>query len=196
MYRREVLSLVVGLVLGLLIGMTIVGTSDTLRESLFGTAGGGNKSSEVVYYYLVSLDQAEAWLQARFPASEEKLQTSFKALADLPDAWGEEEALKAIETEMGVILPHMYAALQDPELEEVDMENLKVAADSALATCIGIDDDPYLGPTVYLYLTIPKEQAEQLEIPKAWEQLKQPKDNALYWKLVACYPEEDAQNAK
>jgi len=196
MYRREMFSLVIGLVLGLVVGMVIVGTSDSLRESLFGTAGGGNKSSGEVYYYLVSLDQAEEWLQTRFPDSGEKMQASFKTLATLPDVWGEKDALKDIEADMGVILPYMYAALQNPDVEEVDVENLKVAAESELAACVGIDDDPYMGSTVYLYLTIPKEQAEQLDIPKAWERLKQPKDNALYWKLVACYPEEDAEQTK
>ena len=196
MYRREVLSLVVGLVLGLVIGMTLVGTSDSLRDSLFGTAGGGDKSSDVVYYYLVNLDQAEEWLQARFPDSSEKVQASMKTLAKLPDMWGEKDSLKAVEEDMAVVLPHMYAAVQNPDADEVDVEKLKVTPDSELSVCVGIDDDPYTGPTVYLYLTIPKEQAESLEIPKEWERLKQPKTNALYWKLVACYPEEVAEKAK
>lgn len=196
MYRREALSLGVGLVLGLVIGMLLVGTSDSLRDSLFGTAGGGNKSSEGVYYYLVSLDEAEAWLQVRFPESSEKVQASMKTLAKLPDVWGEKDALKAAEDDMAVILPRMYAAVQNPDAEDIDLENLKVATDSELSVCLGIDDDPYIGPTVYLYLTIPKAQAEDLEIPKDWEKLKQPKDNALYWKLVACYPEEDAEKAE
>ncbi len=195
MYRREILSLVVGLVLGVFVGMVIVGTSDSLRESLFGTAGGGDKSP-TVYYYLVSPDQADEWLQARFPESSETLQAPLKSLAKLPDVWGEEDELKAIEQNMAVILPTMYAALQDPNIEEVNIENLKVTAESALSVCVGIDDDPYLGSAVYLYLTVPKEQAEQLDIPKAWERLKQPKDNALYWKRVACYPEEDVKDAK
>ena len=192
MYRREVLSLVVGLVVGLAIGMVLVGTSDTLRNSLFGTAGSGNKSSDVAYY-LVGLDQAGEWLQARFPDSSDKVQASMKTLAKLPDFWGEGEALKAAEEDMAVVLLRMYAAIQNPEAEEGDVEKLKAAPESGLSVCVGIDDDPYTGPTVYLYLTLPKEQAESLEIPKAWERLKQPKTNALYWKLVACYPEEVAE---
>ncbi len=196
MYRREMFSLLFGLVLGVLIGMAVVGTSDSLRDTLFGTAGSGDKSTEEMSYYLVSLDQAEGWLQARFPDSEEKMQASFKSLAQLPDVWGEAEAWKAAEENIAVVLPAMYAALQDSDAETVDVEKLKVAADSELSACVGIDDDPYMGSTVYLYVTIPTEQAEQLDIPKEWEQLKQPKDNALYWKLVACFPEEDVNTAK
>jgi hypothetical protein len=174
----------------------IVGTSNSLRESLFGTAGSGNKASSEMTYYLVSLDQAEEWLQARFPDSSEKVQASMKTLAKLPDVWDEKSEMKTVEEDVAVVLPRMYAALLDPEVKDVNMENLKLAPDSELAACVGIDDDPYMGATVYLYLTIPKEQTDQLDIPKAWERLKQPKSNALYWKLVACYPEEDAKTAK
>jgi hypothetical protein len=67
-----------------------------------------------------------------------------------------------------------------------------VKSDDPTSACLGVDEDPYAGASLYLYLTIPSEQAKKLDVPEAWEKLTDAKLNVLYWKLLACYPEPDA----
>lgn len=182
MHRRETIALVAGLVVGLFIGMIVIGSSDDLRESLFGTAGSkADKSNE---YYLVKLEDAEEWLAEVYPDESEKFQSSVSVLAKLPTVWKSEDEFEAAQQEFEVILPYSYGALVD----EKDIENLKATSDTALTACLGMDTDPY-EPTVYLYLTIPEDTAKDMEIPKAWDKLKAPKENTILWQLLACYPE-------
>ena len=182
MPRREMLALVAGLVIGLFIGMILIGSSDSLRESLFGTAGEKDEKKDVEYY-LVSLDDVETWLEEVYPDEGDKFKSSVSLLSELPTNWETEEEFKAAEEEFKVLLPHTYGALVD----EKDIENLKADPNGELSACLGMDDDPY-GATMYLYLTIPEDTGAKIDIPKEWETLKRPKTNEVYWKLVACYP--------
>ena len=78
MKRREMLFLVSGLVLGLVFGMILIGSDDSLRESIFGTAGSVRKAD--VAYYLVNLDDAQSWLLAEYPQNSEELKAAFASL--------------------------------------------------------------------------------------------------------------------
>jgi len=182
MHRREVIALVAGLVIGLFVGMIVIGSSDDLRESLFGTAG--EKPDKTNEYFLINLEDAETWLAEIYPDDSEKFQSSVSVLSKLPAAWKSTDEFEAAQEELKIVLPYTYGALVD----EKDIENLKVEADSALTACLGMDTDPY-NPAVYLYLTIPAETAKDMEIPKTWEKLKAPKENAILWQLLGCYPE-------
>lgn len=182
MRRREVIVFVGGLVIGLLVGMILIGSSDDLRESLFGTAG--SRQDKNTAYYLVSLDDAETWLEEVFPDESEKFQSSISVLSKLPAVWKSEEDFAAMQEEFELILPYTYGALK----EEKDITNLKVSPDDKLTTCVGMDTDPY-EQIVYLYVTIPGDQVDKLTVPKTWEKLKAPKENTILWQLVACYPE-------
>jgi hypothetical protein len=186
MKRREMLILVAGLVVGLLLGMTVIGTSSDLRTSLFGTAGSNtDKDTE---YYLIDLETAQNWLMDKYPLSSDKLQASVTVLTKLPAAANFPVDFKAAEKDIKYLLPQAYAALANAK----DPENLQINPDSQLSTCLGLDDNPYQGSSLYLYLAIPKDQVEKLDIPKDWQTLKNPKLNVLYWKLLACYPEPKA----
>jgi hypothetical protein len=186
MKRREMLILVAGFAVGLLLGMTVIGTSSDLRTSLFGTAGSTTeKDSE---YYLIDLETAQNWLTDRYPESSDKLQASVTVLTKLPAAVNFPVDFKAAEKDIKVVLPQAYAALTNAK----DPENLQVNPDSQLSACLGLDDNPYQGSALYLYLTVPKDQVKKLDIPKDWQKLKNPKLNILYWKLLACYPEPKA----
>ena len=191
MRRRESLFLVAGLVIGLLFGMILVGTSDDLRESMFGSAA--SKRADVDYY-LVKLEDAQTWLASEYPDSSEQVKESFDVLARLtfgtvmPTA--DMVTFDTAEQEFQHILPQTYAVLVGDK-DAADQPAVK--SDDPSSACLGVDDDPYVGATLYLYLTIPTEQAEKLEIPDEWEQLKDPKSNVLYWKLLACYPTLDAK---
>ncbi len=186
MQRREIIVLVAGLIVGLLAGMILVGTSDDLRESLFGTAGSKEDTVVPVDYYLVELEDARAWLAEIYPEESEKFESSVSILAKLPTTWGAEDEFEAAQEQVKVLLPHTYGALVDVK----DIDNLKVDPDENIAACLGMDDNPY-GAAVYLYLSIPQSKSEKLDIPDEWQKLKRPKTNEMYWKLVACYPELD-----
>jgi len=191
MRRRESLFLVAGLVIGLLFGMVLVGTSDDLRESIFGTAA--SKGTDVEYY-LVQLEDAQTWLASEYPDNSEQVKESFDVLAKLPFGNVMPNAdmvtFDTAEKDIEYVLPQTYAVLVGNK-DSTDQPAVK--SDDPTAACLGVDDDPYVGATLYLYLTIPTEQAEKLEIPKEWEKLKDPKTNVLYWKLLACYPDIEAK---
>jgi hypothetical protein len=180
--RREMLTLVSGFVVGLLIGMVLIGSSEDLRTSIFGTAA--QEKTVKMEYYLANLESAQDWLIQTYPDNTEKLQASVSVLTKAPAA-GFTFDFKAAEEDIQFILPQAYGAL----LGEKDPANLKVEKSDTTSVCLGVDDDPYEGTTMYLYFSIPTDRAKQFDIPKDWEKLKDPKMNVMYWKLVGCYPE-------
>jgi hypothetical protein len=187
MKRREMNFLVVGLIIGLFLGMVLIGSSDDLRESLFGTAGGNKKAD--VEYYLVPLESAQTWLAEEYPEQSEQLKASFDVLAKLPvGAMPNADfntGFVGAKSDVDYLLPRTYAAL----IGAKDAENVEAKNDDPTAACLGLDDDPYAGTTLYLYLTIPADQAEKMDIADDWQKLDDAKTNALYWKLLACFPE-------
>jgi hypothetical protein len=188
MKRREMVFLISGLVLGLFFGMILVGSNDDLRESLFGAAA-TDKTADVEYY-LVDLEAAQAWLIDEYPQNSEQVKTSFDALAKLPVSVMPNADFKMITTDVEYILPQAYAAL----VGEKNADKIEVKSDDNTSACLGLDDDPYEGTTLYFYLTIPTKKAETMEFTKNWENLSDPQANVLYWKLLACYPELDGKS--
>lgn len=193
MSRRELMTAVAGLIVGLVLGAVMIGTSDDLRTSLFGSAVDNNDSSleakgKDVVFYRVGPADASAWLTEAYPdATGEELDATLDILGKLPESsdFGD-EFLSARDQVQTVLLTQVYAALiqaDNPKEPKVDPTNLT-------STCLGMDENPTLdAPTLYLYLTIPAEQAKNLEIPAEWEKLDVPLENTLYWQLLACYPE-------
>lgn len=179
--RREMITLVSGFVVGLFIGMVLIGSSDNLRTSIFGTAA--KETNKDLTYYLVDLPTAQDWLVKTYPTNTEKLQAAVSVLNTAPAA-GFSFDFKAADEDIKFILPEAYAALQGAK----DPATLKVDNADTTSVCLGVDDDPYQGMTMYLYFSIPNDRVNQLEIPKTWEKLKQPQANTFYWKLVGCYP--------
>ncbi|MCD4687441.1 MAG: hypothetical protein K8S97_16040 [Anaerolineae bacterium] len=186
---REIIISVAGLILGLVVGVLLEAETD-----LFGTAGGDTRSTDFTYY-LIELDQTEKWLAATYPESTETFQASIGVLEQLPGLWSTLPPVDTLKEDVDVILPPVYAALQG--VEEEDVAEYKVAPDTEITACLGVDDNPYDGAVMYLYVTIPDDDMDSLEIPEAWEdfEIKRPKTNTMYWKLVECYPyaEEEAE---
>lgn len=180
--RREMLTLVSGFVVGLFIGMILIGSSDDLRTSIFGTAA--QEKTVKMEYYLVDLESAQDWLIQAYPENTEKLQASVSVLTKAPAA-GISFNFKAAEEDIQFILPQAYGAL----LGEKDPATMKIANSDPTSVCLGVDDDPYEGAAMYLYVSLPTDRAKQVDVPKDWEKLKDPKTNVMYWKLVGCYPE-------
>jgi hypothetical protein len=196
--NREIGLLVAGLLVGLLVGMILVGSSDDLRTSLFGTASdeteeSASDSAASNVYYLVDLPTAQEWLVEHYPDSEDKITETASMIGKLPAEafdFNSEFAKAQDDGTVDELLPRMYAALADLEDTE-DLGDLKVDEDNGMSVCLGLDDDPYDEPTMYFYLTLPSEVAKDIEIPDSaeWKQLEKPRDNDLFWMLLACYPE-------
>lgn len=189
MNRRQIIPVVIGFIVGLLVGMVVVGSSDDLRESLFGTAGSDKDTEAKVDHYLVDMASAEAWLTEKYPDNVETFQASVSVLTKLPGAVNFPVDFKAAQEDIDRLLPYAYGALMNVDADAIDAMEIK--ADSDASACLGLDDDPYEGTTMYLYLTVPTEEADSLDIPKEWEQLENPRTNVLYWKVIACYPAQD-----
>lgn len=178
MKRREVFLLVAGLIVGLVLGILIEG-----EASLYGTAG--DKDKEAVDFYLVELDAAESWLVEKYPDSSEKVEAALRTFAPSDVPLPIPPSVVAAEEDVKFLLRQSYAALIGAE----DIESMKVKDGDGMAACFGVDDDPYEGQTVYLYLTIPSDEVEKMDVPKEWEKLEKSKDRALYWEFLACFPD-------
>jgi hypothetical protein len=188
MKRREMLFLVSGLVIGLVFGMILVGSDDSLRESIFGTAGSVKKTN--VNYYLVDLEQAQTWLSAEYPQNSDELKAAFDKLSLIPVSVVPNTDFIAAEEDIAYLLPQAYAAL----VGEKNVDTIQPKSGDSTAACLGLDDDPYAGATLYFYLTIPSDAAKKMDFTKDWEKLTVPQTNVLYWKLLACYPDTDVNS--
>src|SRR5690606_29511762 len=92
--------------------------------------------------------------------------------------------------EVSALLPQVASALSTSAPAGDPAEEL------GWATCLGLDDNPYRSqPTLYFYVTILANQADQIDVPDSWERLERPKANALFWQLLACYPLPDSEPA-
>jgi len=191
MNRRSMIILLAGFVVGLLTGMVLVSTSEDLSDSLLGTAGDGKKDKKDLAYFQVPLADIEEWLVEYYPDTTEDLKLTVDTMAKFVD----DEALfdrdfALVEEDISYLLPYVYGVLTGLEEEDLaEPENLKIDEESGFSLCVALDDDPYMGATMYLYLTVPKEQLEDMEIPKEWEELKEAKTNVIYWTLLGCFPE-------
>jgi len=192
MPRREMISLVAGLIVGLIVGMVLIGSSDDLRDSLFGTSSNrsSNASTHELQYYLVELPNAQEWLVEKYPELTDSadLNEAVDLIARLPTDENFPHNVVDAEEAVNVVLPNVYQALEGTDALQPAAE-VKVEDDSEVMACLGMDDDPYSmdGPVLYLYLTIPGSQAKSAGIPKEWK-IEQPKTNDLYWQLLSCFP--------
>jgi hypothetical protein len=186
--RLDKLSLVSGLVVGLVVGMILV--SATGME-IPGTASDSDNESgsdiKDYSYYLVALPTAQDWLYEKYPEKTEEIKQAVDVITRLPTAPDFRAEFKAAQGDVALVLPQVYAALGDlKEIKEIE----KYDPASDILACLGMDDDPYgLQSEMYLYVTIPKAKAKNLAIPESWQKLEKPKTNALYWQLLACYPD-------
>ena len=195
MNRPSTIVLLAGFVIGLLAGMILVSASGDLSDSLFGTAGDGKKPKDPLAYFQVPLADIEEWLVETYPDTSEDLKLTVDAMSKfVDDAALFDRDFALVEEDISYLLPYVYGALTGLEEEDLaEPENLKIDKESKLSVCLALDDDPYMGATMYLYVTLPKDMLEDIEIPKEWEQLKDAKTNVIYWTLLGCLPELEKQ---
>lgn len=191
--RRDLVYLVSGLMIGILAGMVLVGSNEDVRTSLFGSAATGDARRADDFrdyaYYLVDLPAAEEWLASQYPEASEDITAMLASIATLPSSRNFRQDFRTAQPNVGRLLPQVANAL-NPSAPPGSSS----AEDTGLATCLGLDDDPYRSqPTLYFYVTVPANQVDQLDIPGTWERLEKPKANALFWQLLACYPAPDSE---
>lgn len=204
--RREVTILVSSLVVGLLLGMFLVSLDENL--ALFGTAGGGSKSSNdketkaTVLYYRVPLEAAQTWLNEQYPElSEDKQQewseafTKIDGLYSSPNFFEDADIVRAdISTNTASnVLDDFYAALTGVEADKLD-EISQLEVNQGVTTCLGLYDDIMQGG-MYIYLKLDSEEAKSLNLPKEWEDLKlqKPAENDILWIDMGCFPNVEEQ---
>jgi hypothetical protein len=195
MKRREIISLVAGLIVGLLAGMVLIGSSDSLREDLFGSAANSDKQAdsrsnqEELVYYQAELPAVQEWLLTRYPDLEtEPLTNAVDALASLSDSEDLPGDAEIAQAEIDTVLPRTYQALTGADFED----EVKVEPDQPIEVCLGIDENPTnVSPVLYIYMAVPSEQAKDVELPAEWELTDGPRDNDLFWMPFSCYPDEE-----
>jgi hypothetical protein len=194
MNRREITALVIGLSVGLLLGMILIGSSEDLRTSFFGSARDSDHDDDATpasvkdfEFYLVELQDTQEWIAEKYPETGEEFGKAVDIVARLSSTTDFRAAFRDAKEDVDMLLPQVYAALINAD----DIEQAKIEPDNNISVCLGLDDDPYgmSDPVLYLYLTIPTKQVKETGIPETWEKLDRPKDNDLYWQLLACYPE-------
>lgn len=200
MKRREIISLVAGLIVGLLAGMVLIGSNDSLREDLFGSAvndsgsnGSAVDSPEELVYYQAELPAVQEWLVTRYPDLEGDtfLTGAVNSLASLSNSEDLLGGTLSTEAEDGidVVLPRTYQALTDADFEE----EVKVEPDLPIEVCLGSDENPSnVTPVLYVYMVIPSQQAKDVELPAEWERTDGPRDTDMFWNVISCYPDEEA----
>jgi hypothetical protein len=204
MKQRDIGFLVIGSVLGVLIGIALM-SSDSVRQSLFGTAG--LRPAAEPSYYLVDMDTSRNFLVEKFPEEEDLLTTAFTNVAELANPEANFAAtFRATQPDVDLIVARAYTALTGlvpqglpdtvPALAEdlIPSPLLTSLADGPVSSCLGIDENPYnlAGYLLYLYVEIPGTQGSV--IPADWVLLEAPRDNELYWQRLACQTSQTGQN--
>ena len=198
MKSRDLGYVLVGLVIGLVIGLLLM-SSDSIRDSLFGTAGFSAGASPA--YYLVNTTEARNWLSAAYPDQRAQVDTAFNTVAPLITTSNFGDLVRSAQPSINLIVDSAYAALTGlvPASSAATLPQappsplLSSLSDGNVATCLGLDENPYNvdGYALYLYLEIPSTQ-DQL-VPETWERLSQPKDDDLFWQRLACQSLEQTQ---
>ncbi|MBN1563904.1 MAG: hypothetical protein JXA10_08695 [Anaerolineae bacterium] len=176
MKRRELSYLVSGLIVGVILGVL-------LQEAVLGgTAGSKAKATN---YYVVELDTTESWLVKAYPSAGEKVQTALRAISPSNSIIPSGAEFVDVADDAAFLMQQTYGALLGVE----DTTDLKISSKSETSLCLTLDEDPYEGSTVYLYLSVPADEAKGMDIPEEWQKLDKPKTNELYWQILACFPE-------
>jgi hypothetical protein len=183
MKRNEILYLIGGLVTGLIFGAVIIGSSDDLRDDLFGTVAKPSVDRDnaveidAYSYYLVDFTEMQDWLAMIDPDNNETLGDDLTTVNDLASVVDISEFF-ADDTQQSV--ENVLSVLHTTLLGKV-FEN---AQNGGLKTCFGLDR---ASSRMYMYLEVPNEVSEQ--IPANWQKLEAPRANDLLWS-TQCYQAE------
>jgi hypothetical protein len=202
MKQRDFAFLFLGAVLGLLAGVVLVGSSDDVRTSLFGTAGLTADAEPA--YFLVDMEDARALLEERFPDEREQIEGSMTGIAGIITADDFAETVRSLEGDIDFVVSRSFTALTgtvnegtlSPEPAAIPNPLIASLTDGDVSTCLSLDENPYNvdGVSLYLYVQVPSTQVNTF--PATWERLDEPKEDALYWQRLACQSLLGAQNGR
>lgn len=195
-------GLIVGLLIGLLVGAIGGG-------NIFGTAAKDNDKNNAaksddkdVEYYLLSLDETEAWLLETYGEKgidTEQLQTTIEGVRAIEETDTDFRKI-AFDNEqmMEDVLVWSQAALNGVTDIKED-EEIQLPKDRAITACLALDDDPWSTDPEYargvkLYLEVPI--ADNKFIPKDWKPVERKSDTNLFWIPLQCDPDPNAKDDK
>lgn len=191
MKRREFGFIGIGLLVGLLAGIVVM-SSDSVRDSLFGTAGLTAGSPPA--YYLVDMNESRGWLTSTYLERADELSAAFDRVAPLITTSNFGETVRSVEEDINLIVANAYSALTGlapvnttiPTPDPLPNPLLGSLSDGEVSTCLGLDENPYNvdGYALYIYIEIPSTQTQFA--PETWERLSEPKDDDLFWQRLAC----------
>lgn len=192
MKRRDLGFLGVGLFVGLMVGTVLISSSESLRSSLFGTAGLTPNAEPA--YYLLNMQNTRELLDENYTDERSQIDTAMTNIDQLRTADDFAQAVRDTQGDVDFVVSRAFTAITGavseasnaPALDTLPQAVLNSTADGNVSTCLSLDENPYNleGYTLYLYLQIPSTQVGS--IPENWERLDEPKDNALYWERLAC----------
>lgn len=161
-----------GLIIGFLLGAILVGAAGE-DLGLTGTASDANGNTINIElapldYYLVPIEEASAWLRTNYPDEADEVSDDLDAVNGL----------------FGTADFGTYYAENQGSVENVllTLQGLLFAdVNPDVSTCVGINQDVYSGPGVYVYVQVPDNMADN--VPVDWEDLKLdgPKEDTMLW---------------
>jgi len=169
--KQEYMYGVGGLVFGFLLGIVLVGAGG---DGLFGTAADtGNGGSNIpaiefpTQYYLVPLEEAQTWLQQNYQGDY----SSISGDIDIVNGFGNTQNISEYYDQNQGSVNTVLLSLQNTLFSDTQ-------ADGAV-TCVGINQDVYTGPGVYVYVEVTSDLASN--VPDTWDNLGAPKENNMLW---------------
>jgi hypothetical protein len=170
MKLREMVMIVGGLMIGLAVGVLLIGSDESLRTSLFGTAG---NTTVPMSYYLADAQMLHDWLLGNQP--DASLQTAFDQVSAVATASDFRKAVQDSQSSISSVLDQSFSKL------------FGSSAPAQAVACLGVNDNSESAPEIDLYVALPQAQASI--IPAGWTKLDNPKPEDLYWESIACHPE-------
>ena len=161
-----------GLLIGFIIGILLAGSAgiDLAGTAVSDTDGGDSIAIEFVpsKYFLIPIEDAEAWLQANNPDVYQEISSDITVVGGMYDA----NDISTYYAENGGSVDTVLISLQNTLFADRESED-------DTNTCIGINQDVYTGPGVYVYVEVSPDLADN--VPDSWEELDGPKENDILW---------------
>ncbi len=193
MKRREIYALVGGLALGLLVGLLLASAGIIPQR--------GTAVDVQTGYYLATLDDTSSWIVEEYAEDEDINSMIVDAFSEVEsfDLFDIRQSLLNSKQAVDAVLVSVRSALVGEQIP--DLSGIEAIADAEAAgpvedkisVCLALDDDPYSlsDPVLYLYVIVPEDQTESLNIPDDWEKSDGLKSSDLFWLLLNCYAGEE-----
>ena len=158
-----------------------------------------NEAAVVSDFYLITLAQAQSWIEEQTDASDEAEAsdaaeaTEEAVVVDLSERFQSvADAITTVETLDGSLDDaEGPAALVLSEIYALLSESIEATDDAPIVPCFGLEIDQYTANSfLYVYIQVPSAQeVDETVIPATWELLNGPREEGMLW-AVECYAPE------